>query len=254
MDAQANCTSGLGFEKPPNESLYPVLLGEGSLEDKIKETEFDGVSLIPSEFDLCAAEVELARLSFDGGDGKPDHHLNWLKEALQPVVKGRRFEVVLIDCPPSLGTLTLNAFVAADSVLVPLQCEYYALEGISMLNKLVVQVREGGENPALRVLGIVMTMFDGRTRLSQQVLEEVRGHFPDLVFETRIPRSTRLAEAPSHGKPIRHYDPHGQGTACYAVLAVEVAERLRLARPEPVNVVEAPLPTEADEAAAGEGA
>ena len=245
LDPQGNATSGLGGAKLEGGSIYGPLLGEGALTDKIRATEFKNLFVVPSELDLCGAEIELPRL---------EGSLQRLRRALGPVRACGEYEVVLIDCPPSLGTLTLNAFVAADSVLVPLQCEYYALEGISMLNKLVVQVREGGENPALRVLGIVMTMFDGRTRLSQQVLEEVRGHFPDLVFETRIPRSTRLAEAPSHGKPIRHYDPHGQGTACYAVLAVEVAERLRLARPEPVNVVEAPLPAEADEAAAGEGA
>ena len=120
MDAQANCTSGLGFEKTPNESLYPVLLGEAKLEEKIRETDFDGVSLIPSEFDLCAAEMELARMSFDADSGKPDQHLNWLKEALQPVSKGRKFDVVLIDCPPSLGKLTLSVLIASTSLLIPL--------------------------------------------------------------------------------------------------------------------------------------
>mgnify|MGYP001256064352 CR=1 FL=1 len=142
MDAQANCTSGLGFEKSPNESLYPVLLGEGILEEKIKETEYDGVSLIPSEFDLCAAEVELARMSFDAGTGDPDQHLNWLKDALKPIVKRRRFDVVMIDCPPSLGKLTLSVLIAANSLLIPLQCEYYPLEGISSITDLMEQLKK----------------------------------------------------------------------------------------------------------------
>ena len=226
MDAQANCTSGLGFEKTPNESLYPVLLGEGTLEEKIRETGFDGVSLIPSEFDLCAAEVELARMSFDTGSGDPDHHLNWLKKALQPVVKGRRFDVVLIDCPPSLGKLTLSVLIAATGLLIPLQCEYYPLEGISSITDLMEQLKRSGVNRKLELLGVLMTMYDSRTNLSRMVVAEVREHFGAKVFRTVIPRATRVAESPSHGKPILYYDPYSAGSAAYEVAAGEMLKRL----------------------------
>ena len=142
--------------------------------------------------------------------------------------EGTLADHIVIDCAPSLGILTLNAFAAADALLVPLQCEYYALEGISMIHRVLGQVRDSGVNPHLELLGVVMTMFDGRTRLSQQVLSEVREHFGDKVFETVIPRTTRLAEAPSHGQPIIHYDKYSAGAAAYEVLAQEVMERLKL--------------------------
>jgi len=130
--------------------------------------------------------------------------------------------VVLVDCPPSLGILTLNAFVAAHGVLVPLQCEYYALEGLSMLNRIMAQLHDNGSNPTLELTGVVMTMYDGRTKLSQQVVSEVREHFGERVFETMIPRSTRLAEAPSFGQPIFLYDPDCKGATSYLELAKEV--------------------------------
>ena len=228
MDAQANCTSGLGFEKSPNESLYPVLLGESILEEKIKETDYDGVSLIPSEFDLCAAEVELARMSFDAGSGDPDHHLNWLKEALKPIVKRRRFDVVLIDCPPSLGKLTLSVLIAANSLLIPLQCEYYSLEGISSITGLMEQLKTSKVNKNLELIGVLMTMFDSRTNLSRMVVNEVREHFGDKVFRTVIPRATRVAESPSHGKPILYYDPYSAGSVAYETAAGELINRLGL--------------------------
>jgi len=233
LDPQGNATSGLGGAKLEGGSAYGVLVGKEDLVSKIRATDFKNLFVIPSELDLCGAEIELPQL---------ENHLQRFRRALRPIRAADGYEVVIVDCPPSLGSLTLNAFTAADSVLVPLQCEYYALEGISMVNRLMAQIRDSGENPSLRLLGIVMTMFDGRTRLSQQVLDEVRKHFAEEVFDTTIPRTTRLAEAPSHGKPIRHYDPHGQGTAAYDVLAQEVAGRLRLPETTPVNVVEAPKP------------
>src|SRR5205823_9107559 len=158
--------------------------------------------------------------------------------ALQPLRQSQRFDVVLVDCPPSLGVLTLNAFAAADGVLVPLQCEYYALEGISMLNRIMAQLHDNGVNPRLELTGVVMTMYDGRNKLSQQVVSEVREHFGDRVFETMIPRSTRLAEAPSFGKPIIHYDKYSTGAAAYELLAQEVLLRLEKigAAPPPVAV------------------
>jgi chromosome partitioning protein len=151
-----------------------------------------------------------------------------LSQAMQPIREAERFDVILIDCPPSLGILTLNTFAAADWLMVPLQCEYYALEGISMINRILAQLREGGINPKLALLGVVMTMFDGRTKLSQQVVSEVREHFGDLVFDTVIPRATRLAEAPSFGQPIIYYDKYSAGAAAYEVLAVEVVKRLKI--------------------------
>jgi chromosome partitioning protein len=152
--------------------------------------------------------------------------LQRVKLALNPVLALQRFDVVLMDCAPSLGVLTLNAFTAAERLLVPLQCEYYALEGISMITRILNQLRDTGVNPALQLLGVLMTMFDGRTNLSNQVVGEVRQHFGDVVFETVIPRTTRLAEAPSFGKPIIHYDKYSAGSAAYEILAQEVIKRL----------------------------
>ena len=219
LDPQANATSGLGLEKTEGASAYRALLGEGALAEKIQKTAWDRLEIIPSELDMCGADIEIARL---------ENHVHRVKTALQPVVDSGRFDVVLIDCPPSLGTLTLNAFAAADELLVPLQCEYYALEGISMITRLTNQLRDTGVNPGLRLAGVVMTMFDGRTRLSQQVVDEVRQHFGELVFETLIPRATRLAEAPSFGKPIIYYDKYSAAAAAYEVLALDVAKRLGL--------------------------
>jgi chromosome partitioning protein len=142
------------------------------------------------------------------------------------VLESQRFDVVLVDCPPSLGILTLNAFAASDGLLVPLQCEYYSLEGISMMNRVLNQLRDAGINPRLDIFGVVMTMFDGRTKLSNEVVSEVRNQLGTRVFETVIPRSTRLAEAPSFGKPIIHYDKYSSGAAAYELLAQEVMKRL----------------------------
>jgi chromosome partitioning protein len=149
-------------------------------------------------------------------------------QALQPVLQSQRFDVVLIDCAPSLGVLTLNAFAAAEALVVPLQCEYYALEGISMLTRIVNQLRDTGVNRKLELLGVLMTMFDGRTNLSNQVVGEVREHFGEKVFETVIPRTTRLAEAPSFGKPIIYYDKYSAGAAAYELVAQEFLQRLKL--------------------------
>ncbi len=154
------------------------------------------------------------------------NHLHQVARCLKPVRDSQRFDVIFVDCPPSLGILTLNAFAAADGVLVPLQCEYYALEGISMINRIMTQLHDNGVNPRLELMGVVMTMYDGRTKLAQQVVGEVRDHFGDRVFETMIPRSTRLAEAPSFGKPIIYYDKFSAGAAAYQLLAQEVLKRL----------------------------
>jgi chromosome partitioning protein len=217
LDPQANATSGLGLEKIEGASAYKVLLGEGTLQEKIRETSFEGLHVIPSEVDLCGLDFELARV---------ENHLQRVTDAIRPLVENSSYDFLFIDCPPSLGILTLNALAAAQGVVVPLQCEYYALEGISMLNRVVSQLHDNGVNGALEIVGVVMTMYDGRTKLSQQVVGEVREFFGEKVFETMIPRSTRLAEAPSFGKPIIHYDKYSSGSAAYELLAQEFLERV----------------------------
>ena len=224
LDPQANATSGLGLEKLEGASAYRPLLGEGALLEKIKPTAFDRLSIVPSEVDLCGAELELARA---------ENHLHRLSALLQPLAEAGRFDFIMVDCPPSLGILTLNAFAASDHLVIPLQCEYYALEGISTSRRVLNQVRDNGINPRLNLLGIVMTMFDSRTRLSAQIVGEVRDHFGPAVFETVIPRSTRVAEAPSFGKPIICYDPCNAAAAAYEVLTQELLQRLDGKEPQP---------------------
>lgn len=231
LDPQANATSGLGLDKTPGGSAYGPLLGDGLLLDKVKTTAFERLAIIPSEVDLCGADIELAR---------SENHLLRLRCALQPIVESEQFDLVLVDCPPSLGILTLNAFATAASVLVPLQCEYYALEGISMMNRILAQIRDTGVNPQLDILGIVMTMYDARTKLSNTVVDEVRQYFGAQVFETVVPRTTRLAEAPSFGKPIIHYDKYSTGAAAYEVLAQELIARLDAPAPATLDSTPAP--------------
>ena len=219
LDPQANATSGLGIEKVEGASAYRALLGEGSLADKVQSTAFERLEIVPSEVDMCGAEIELSRL---------ENHLHRLRQALEPLRASDSRELIIVDCPPSLGILTLNAFAAADYLIVPLQCEYYALEGVAMIHRILSQIRDSGANPGLELLGVVMTMFDGRTNLSNQVVNEVRQHFGPTVFETVIPRTTRLAEAPSFGKPIIYYDKYSTAAAAYEVLTQEVLGRLKL--------------------------
>lgn len=218
LDPQANATSGVGIEKQEGISIYRPLLGDGSLEEKIVYTQYQNLDLVPSEVDLCGAELEIARL---------ENHLLRLAGLLNPIRSSDRYDLITVDCPPSLGMLTLNAFAAADGLLVPLQCEYYALEGISTLTRVMNQLRDAGLNPRLHLFGIVMTMFDSRTNLSRLVVGDVRKYFGETVFETVIPRTTRLAEAPSFGKPIIYYDKYNPGAAAYQLLAEEVLERLK---------------------------
>lgn len=225
IDPQANATSGLGLEKQPGGSVLGPLMEEASVADRIKYTVFENIYVLPSEIDLCGAEIELCSRENPAGQ---------LTRVLEPLRESPDIDLILIDCPPSLGILTLNAFSASDWLIVPLQCEYYALEGISTLMNTLEQLKSNGVTSRLELLGIVMTMFDGRTNLSNMVVDEVQSHFGDKVFETVIPRTTKLAEAPSHGKPIREYDGYNAGAAAYDVLAEEVARRLEEAR-EPRN-------------------
>lgn len=216
FDAQANATSGLGLEKTDGVSLYPVLLGQGDPHEFIRETGIKRLDIIPAEVNLAGAEIEVARL---------DRYLHRLRDALQPLAREDRYDYILIDCPPSLGILTMNALCASHGLLMPIQCEYYALEGLSVMVRLIQQLRESNANPDLAVEGIIMTMFDSRTNLSQQVVQQVKEFFGDKVYETVIPRSVRLSEAPSFGKPVIEYDKHCTGTAAYRSLAKEFLRR-----------------------------
>jgi len=215
LDPQANATSGLGLDKLSNQSIYPVLLGEQSLADVIQETALPKLHVASSELDLAGAEIEIARM---------DNYLLRLKDALAPVIEAGTYAYILLDCPPSLGLLTLNCLTASDSILVPLQCEYYALEGLSVIMDMVIKIQES-TNPQLRLDGILFTMFDSRTNLSKDVVEEVRNHFQDGLYETIIPRNVRLSEAPSHGESIFTYAPSSAGAKAYVALAKEYVRR-----------------------------
>jgi chromosome partitioning protein len=211
LDPQGNCTAGLGCDVRSGTS-YEVLTGERALADVIRATEFPHLELVPSTPDLAGAEVELV-----GMVGREFR----LREALDGHASGR---FVIIDCPPSLGLLTVNALAAADALLVPIQCEYYAMEGVSKLMTTVDEVRRF-LNPSLAIDGILLTMYDDRTNLAQQVAQEVRSVFGDLVFETIVPRNVRLAEAPSFGRPIHAYDLRSKGAQAYLQLGREYLAR-----------------------------
>jgi chromosome partitioning protein len=213
IDPQCNATIALGFGKDASQTLYDVLVDEVSLESVLVPTTIDRLTLGPSGPDLAGATVELPRLAASEGR---------LRDALAGVRE--RYAFTLLDCPPSLGPLTVNALVAADRVIVPVQAEYFALEGLAgLLDTLGLIQRE--LNPRLTVAGMLLTMYDGRTRLAQDVEREIRQHFPELVFDTVIPRNVRVGEAPSFGKPVIHHDPHCAGADAYFELAKEVAAR-----------------------------
>jgi chromosome partitioning protein len=213
IDAQANATVGLGHPKDREPNVYGVLGGEAPAAEAIVPTDIDNLSLLPSHPDLAGASVELPRQA--GSEVR-------LRDALAPIKD--RFAYILLDCPPSLGPLTVNALVAADRVIVPVQTEYFALEGLAgLLDTLALIQRE--LNPRLAVAGMLLTMHDGRTRLARDVEREVREHFPKLVFDTVIPRNVRIGEAPSYGRPVIHHDPHCVGADAYFELAKEVAAR-----------------------------
>jgi chromosome partitioning protein len=216
LDPQANATSSFGLQGVENVSLYEPLLGEASISEKIFPTNRDHLFIVPADLDLAGAEVEIARM--------PDH-LTRLAEALKPLHADETFDFVFLDCPPSLGILMSNALAAADELLTPIQCEYFALEGLVKIVRLVEQVRDSGANKRLELGGIVMTMFDGRTNLSEQVVAEVREHFGERVYETVIPRSVRLSEAPSFGKSILEYASSGAAAQAYRALAGEFIRR-----------------------------
>ncbi len=218
LDPQANATSALGAS-PAKRQIYDVLSGGCELRDVVHPTELRFLHLVPSGRDLYGAEIELV---------SEEHRERRLRDVLADLREA--YELILIDCPPSLGLLTINALTAADAVIIPLQCEYYALEGLAGLVDTLDAVRREF-NPALELEGIALTMVDLRNNLARQVEEEVRSHFPDRVFDAVIPRNVRLSEAPSHGKPILLYDAHSKGALSYLDLARQILDRV--VRPDP---------------------
>jgi chromosome partitioning protein len=218
LDPQGNATSSFGLQELEGESLYDPLLGNATIVDRVFPTRVERVFLVPADLDLAGAEVEIARL---------DNHLTRLAETLAPLRSDNTFDFVLLDCPPSLGILMTNALAAADELLTPIQCEYFALEGLVKIVRIIEQVRDSGANDRLEIGGIVMTMFDSRTNLSSQVVADVREHFGERVYETVIPRTVRLSEAPSFGKSILEHDPNGTGARAYRALAKEFIQRHR---------------------------
>jgi len=211
LDPQSNATSGIGVGQYSNEQqIYDVLVNEVPLEEIIVNTSTEGLDLAPSSLRLAGAEVEL--VSLYSREGR-------LSKSLEPVKEN--YDIILVDCPPSLGLLTVNALAAADEVLIPIQCEYYALEGLVLLLRTIEKIRVY-LNPELRIGGILLTMHDARTNISKQVMEEVRKQYPNETFITVIPRNVRLSEAPSYGQPISQYDPLSRGAQAYQSLAKEV--------------------------------
>jgi chromosome partitioning protein len=215
MDPQANATSGLGFNPSElSQSIYDVIINNVRIEDVLLETKIDGLHLIPSKIDLTAAEIELVSVL---------SRETRLKRALEGIKD--RYNIVIIDCPPSLGLLTINSLTASDTVLIPLQCEYYALEGLTQLLNTIRLVKDG-LNPKLDLEGILLTMYDPRNNLSKEVYKQVREFFRDKMFKSIIPRNVKLSEAPSYGVPIISYDIRSKGAESYIELAKEILSKL----------------------------
>jgi chromosome partitioning protein len=219
-DPQGNATTGLGVTKDPERpSLYHVILGDSPVRDAVVATDFEGLSVIAADKNLVGANLEL--VASEGREFR-------LREGIAQI--RQEYEYILIDCPPALDLLTLNALLAADSVVVPIQCEFFALEGISELMDTIDRIKESFHHP-LRIEGILLTMFDDRTNLTRQVANDLREFFKDEVFKTVIPRSVRLAEAPSFGKPILSYDPRSRGAESYIKLAKEILDNQQNGKP-----------------------
>ena len=211
LDPQSNTTSGLGVgTSSADKQIYEVLVDEEAIEEIIVQTSTDGLDLAPSSLRLAGAEVELVSVL---------SRESRLRNSLYPIKKD--YDIILVDCPPSLGLLTVNALAAADEVMIPIQCEYYALEGLVLLLRTIEKIKVY-LNPDLRIGGILLTMHDARTNISKQVMEEVRKQYPNETFITVIPRNVRLSEAPSYGQPISQYDPSSRGAKAYQELAKEV--------------------------------
>ena len=212
-DPQGNATSGIGAEKKTDKSIYDVIIGETTIEEAIKDTQVKNLKVCPSNINLAGAEVEL--VSMISREFR-------LKEKIDE--DRDKYDYIIIDCPPSLGLITLNAFTASDSVLIPVQCEYYALEGLEQLMNTINLVKKH-LNKNLELEGAVLTMYDARTNLGNQVVKEVKNYFEDKVYKTVIPRNVRLSEAPSYGMPISIYDPRSKGAKCYDRLVREILKQ-----------------------------
>ena len=219
LDPQANATSAIGVEKTEGRSLYGPLHGNGSAIDMITPTSIEHLALIPAEEDLAAAEIELSKM---------ENYLMKLRAILAPLRATNGYRAIIIDCPPALGMLSMNSLAAADHLLITLQCEYMALEGLGQILRNVERLKTADVNADLELGGVIMTMFDGRTNLSRQIVEEVKEHLPEKIFSTLIPRTVRLSEAPSFGKTIFDYDPTGVGSTAYRDLGQEVIQRFAL--------------------------
>lgn len=214
VDPQGNSSSGVGIDRRQEKNtMYEVLIGECTGQEALVHTDFENLDILPSSMDLAAAELELASV---------DHRESALKNALIPLREN--YDYIFIDCPPSLGLITTNALCAADTLLVPIQCEYYALEGLSQLMNTVRRVKRQ-YNSLLDIEGVLLTMYDGRLNLTQQVVAEVKKYFPRKVFSTVIPRTVRLSEAPSFGKPVLYFDKGSKGSKAYKTLAEEITKR-----------------------------
>lgn len=226
FDPQGNASSA--YTASAERHIYDALIGNCVIKELVVPTELEHLHVVPAGRDLYGAEIELVQAE------RREQRLAQVIETVRA-----HYDYTLIDCPPSLGLLTLNALTAADAVIVPLQCEYYALEGLAALLETVTLVRQE-LNPSLEIDGILLTMVDGRNRLSRQVEQEARSHFGDQVFRTRIPRNVRLSEAPSHGKPVLLYDAHSKGALAYLELAQELLDRRASAPPTPATEVPTP--------------
>ncbi len=218
LDPQASASSVLGLREGSQGSIYHALIGEKPAAELVMTTRIPNLSAIPADLDMAGAEIEVARM---------ENHMLQLRRVLEGLREQNAYDFALLDCPPSLGILMSNALAAADEILVPIQCEYYALEGLTLLMEVTDRIRASGANPHLAISGLLLTMYDVRTKLNPAVVGEVRNHFQEVVYDTLIPRTVRFAEAPSHGRTIFEYDPNGVGAAAYLALADEFLERQR---------------------------
>ena len=220
MDPQSNATTGLGYSYNDfDHDIYEVLVGESKIDNAIKKTKFKNLSLIPATINLAGIDVEFVKKMLEDNEFQQSSQLKIQLDSIRD-----NYDYIIIDCQPSLGLGTMNALVASDSVIIPVQCEFFALEGIRQLLNSIIMV-QSNMNPTLRIEGVLLTMLDGRTNIGLEVIEEIRKYFKDKVFNTIIPRLVRLVEAPSHGKPINEYDPTSRATEAYENLAKEVISR-----------------------------
>ena len=244
LDPQAHATLGLGLEKQPGVSLYPVLTGEKEIADVICATRWNGLNVIPSEVDLAGAELELSLR---------EDRLTMIATALNPVKESGAFDYIILDCPPSLGIVMTSALVSADSVLIPIQAEFLAMDGLALITNSINRIRES-VNPSLELNGIVFTMVNKQAKLTQDVMNEVRGHFGEKVYETGIPRNVRVSEAPSMGTPVVFLEPHSTGAEAYKAFAWEfMAKNPTRVADTPVRVTETVPQTESEPPASPQG-